>query len=179
MKRFLKFLIVGYVLLNVVIVGVGLVLKRMIRVEDDPREDDLSLSAIFGGVDFVSEASSLKYARVFAYAGGVEADFSGATFAENGVDVEATTIMGGIDIVVPRGCRVTLEARTLMGGTAGPRQEEELPDDAPELRVRCTTLMGGLNVRYAEDDGGGIEIEESPELEPESAPAPKLEPVVT
>jgi len=147
MKRVLKFTVIGWILLNVVISGVGIALRFFVKVREDPEDDDVSLPAVFGSRDFVSEATSLNYVRVVIYCGGVRMDLSSAQIAPQGLEIKATKIMGGIDIIVPTGCRVDLRPTTVMGGTIAPTPEEDLPDDAPEITVRCMTLMGGLKVR--------------------------------
>jgi hypothetical protein len=166
MKRVLKLTVIGFILLNVAIVGIGVAFKRMVRIEDDPLDDELSLAAVLGGVEFQSRATALSYARVVAYAGGAIVDLSEANIAPGGLNVEAITIMGGVDITVPRNCHVILEATTVMGGSEGPMLEDELPADAPEIRVRCTTIMGGLMVHYDEKGDEPAVIEEKPEPQP-------------
>jgi hypothetical protein len=53
---------------------------------------------------------------------------------------------GGIGIRVPRGWRVVLDATTIMGGLLD--MTEPAPDTAPQLVVRGSIIMGGVEVRH-------------------------------
>jgi hypothetical protein len=59
-----------------------------------------------------------------------------------GATLKAYTFLGGVDIKVPPGTRVTSGGFSLFGGT----DVRVRPGDGPEIAVRAFALFGGVNV---------------------------------
>ena len=62
-----------------------------------------------------------------------------------GAKLRVYTVLGGADVVVPRGARVHLKGGSLIGG----RRLEVSPGDGPELTVLACAVIGGARVREA------------------------------
>jgi hypothetical protein len=81
--------------------------------------------------------------------GGVTLDLRQARPAPAGASVTATAFFGGIDIIVPRGWRVTLRGTPILGGV---NNKTELapapPDGAPALLVDALAVLGGVEVKH-------------------------------
>jgi len=61
-------------------------------------------------------------------------------------EIEATTVFGGVDIVVPDGARVELTG-FVFAGSRQYRIKGSFADDAPVLHVRARGAFGGVTVR--------------------------------
>ncbi len=141
--------IVKVSLLFGVLWGVGQVLSRRLE-EGDAESDEFSIAAIFGGRARARSAASLRHGRVIACCGGVDLDLRAATLAPDGAELLVQALMGGVQVTVPAGWRVTVDADTIAGGVdTNLTPREELPDEAPSLQISVVARMGGVAVTTA------------------------------
>lgn len=83
--------------------------------------------------------------------GGAELDLRGAHIDQE-AEVEATAIFGGVDILVPRGWRISVGGLPIFGGYEDKTKGNgSLPADAPRLNVRATAIFGGVGVAHEPD----------------------------
>jgi hypothetical protein len=80
------------------------------------REDVIRSTAIFGGPKLVSGAQSLKGAWLTAIFGGITLDLRGARPDRSGASINATAVFGAIDILVPKGWRLSVRSTPIFGG---------------------------------------------------------------
>ena len=69
-------------------------------------------------------------------------------------------LMGGIEITVPDGLDVRVDAVALLGGHSGPTSTP--PPGAPVLRITGLVLMGGIDVKPSQGSRGAPQIERCP-----------------
>jgi hypothetical protein len=86
--------------------------------------------------------------------GGSQVDLREAAIDPAGASLEVHTLFGGTVIIVPEGWRVTMDARSLLGGSENKVVVGDLPPNAPELTIRAWTLCGGFVVS-ARPEGSG------------------------
>lgn len=81
--------------------------------------------------------------------GGIELDLREAVFGAPEVVINASCIMGGVDIVVNQWTRVVVDGFGIMGefSELRPKVAAELGTDSPVVRIRGLALMGAVNVR--------------------------------
>jgi class 3 adenylate cyclase len=84
---------------------------------------------------------------VFACMGGCEIDLRQAEIDGNEVTINATAIMGGIDIIVPDGIRVEMDEFHLMGGVETRLSDVPLIPGSPVVRVKAFAFWGSVVVR--------------------------------
>lgn len=82
-----------------------------------------------------------------AVMGGVEIDLREAEFDEPDLHIRVMAIMGGVDIVVPEGIEVDMDAFAIMGGKDMKLANVPVLPGAPRIRVTGFALMGGIGVR--------------------------------
>lgn len=142
-RKVIKFTII----FDLLAVGVGLIIKSVVKKEGDETSDEFVLPTVLFGSEFVSSAESFKSGVVTTYMGGVEIDLSAANIEENAT-LNLLTIMGGVSIKVPDHWRIDLES-SVTAGDCRLRAEgqEDLPDDAPTLHIDARTIMGGVDIR--------------------------------
>ncbi|HXH21923.1 MAG TPA: hypothetical protein VNN10_07820 [Dehalococcoidia bacterium] len=147
MKRVLSFL--ARVLLLHALVGGPLVLVRwaletagLTRAPADANE--VRFVSLGDGLVMRSTAAAFRGGSIAWCFGGLVLDLRDATLAAGGADLSVVTLMGGTVVIVPATWPVTLAHRNILGG-AQPSPE---PQDAsgPELRIKATTVMGGLRI---------------------------------
>ena len=101
--------------------------------------------AVMGGAERKGRWRPARRTNVVTVMGGAELDLREAELADE-VVITAVTVMGGIGIVVPEGVSVELGGFALMGGNGAPRDKVPPLPDAPVVRVRAFSLMGGVSV---------------------------------
>ena len=114
-------------------------------------DDVIRTTAIFSGSHPVSSAAAFRGAWLTAIFGGITLDLRGARPAE-GASVNATVAFGGVDILVPRGWRISVRSTPIFGGVDDKTEhpEEPLPDDAPALHIDAVCVFGGVAVKHHE-----------------------------
>jgi hypothetical protein len=135
-----------------------------------PERDRERLYAIFGGIDRRGTWTVPRRMRLVAVFGGAHLDLREARFPPGVVDIDVTAVMGGIEIIVPPGLAVQVHGSAIMGGFQDVNRAPANPDpDAPMLRVRGLTMMGGVSVsmRLADESERGARRRERLELRAE------------
>jgi hypothetical protein len=102
--------------------------------------------AIMGGAGRHGAWVVPRHYTAFALMGGVELDLREASFAEREVTIEAFTIMGGIEVIVPEDIEVVVSGFGLMGAVDHDAGGPGKPG-APKVRVNAFALMGGVEVK--------------------------------
>ncbi|MCP3974068.1 MAG: cell wall-active antibiotics response protein [bacterium] len=125
---------------------IGQVLSRKLT-RGDESSNEFQVAAFCGGKSFESHAAGLRSGSVITSMGGVEIDLREAALDAAGADLELKVTMGGIQVLVPEHWAVDLSAETMAGEcSAHVTDIDELPADAPRLRVFAATRMGGVLV---------------------------------
>ena len=122
---------------------VGQLVARRLSYGDE-HSDDFRLAVIMRGTEFRSSAAQLRSATAITFWGGLSLDLRDVSLGPAGADLELRTIMGGVEVRVPHSWRVEID-RTVSAGEfeIDLPGNEELPDDAPVLRIRSVTTIGG------------------------------------
>jgi hypothetical protein len=101
--------------------------------------------AVLGGAARKGRWQPPRRTNVITLMGGAELDLREAELGED-VVITAVAIMGGIGITVPPGVAVELSGFALMGANGAPADEHPPLPDAPAIRVRAFSLMGGVAI---------------------------------
>ena len=117
---------------------------------DIDRDDTIVATGIFGGPSVASASQRFHSASLTAIFGGVTLDLRHATPAPDGATITATAAFGGIDILVPRGWRITTSSTPLFAGVEDKTDtSSELAEDAPTLHVDALALFGGIEIKHS------------------------------
>jgi predicted membrane protein len=111
-------------------------------------QDLVRTTAFLSGSELATQSNAFRGAVLTAIMGGVELDMRHATLAADGAEVDATAIMGGVDLIIPRDWRVTVRGTPILGGVSNLAEGSSLPDDAPRLRVDALAILGGVEIKH-------------------------------
>jgi len=126
------------------------------RTVGDETSDEFELASHLGGASWTSTAASLRRGVVRICCGGVDLDLRPAVLDPSGATLELFAMWGGVNVTVPRGWRVLVDDRSTLGGVdARVTPHDELPGDAPLLRVSVSARLGGAAIRAADPAGDG------------------------
>jgi predicted membrane protein len=120
--------------------------KRMTTGDDS--SEVFRLAAIMGGKDFTSDASNLQSGSAIAVMGGLEIDLREAHLDPGAARLDITAVMGGVEVLLPRGWAVDVEPHGMLGGVdVRVNESADVPDGAPILHVTTHTWLGGVQIR--------------------------------
>jgi hypothetical protein len=86
--------------------------------------------------------------QIVTVLGGAELDFREAVLPGSEVVLHATSVLGGIEIVVPPEMRVIDNGIAILGGREVTGQSaESVAEGAPVLRIEGTCVLGGMEVK--------------------------------
>src|SRR5690606_20434141 len=123
----------------------GAAARLLLKSRGGPQSDEIDLVAVFEGIHMRSTAQSFLGGKILALFGGVVLDLRRAQLGPTGAELIVTTVFGGTSVVVPPDWRVEVDDRTWLGGLDLSGEQPGDPD-APVLRIRVSTLLGGFQV---------------------------------
>ena len=104
--------------------------------------------AILSGVERKGRWVVPPQLTAVALMGGAVLDLTSAVLTAQETVMTVFCLMGGIEITVPDGIDVRIEAVAILGGHSGP--ESAPPAGAPVLRIRGLVVMGGVDVKRSQ-----------------------------
>ncbi len=146
MSKKLRRVLVAFLVVQVAAWVVARMTARRLE-KGDEDSDEFRIAAIMGGRSFHSHASRLSSGEVIAGMGGIDLDLRDAMLDPRGATLDLNAVMGGIQVVVPEGWVIDLDAESVAGRVdTNVTPAEDLPGDAPRLKIHATTRMGGALV---------------------------------
>jgi hypothetical protein len=118
--------------------------KRAMPSGGDEESDELSLVAIFDGIDLKSRATALQGGSLLAWFGGIDLDLREAELA-SGARLSVRALFGGIAIKTPPSWRVESKVKAVSGGVDVRTPSSDDPD-APVLVLDGMAVLGGIAV---------------------------------
>lgn len=136
--------------LIIIAIGAFILLSRGVRPGRVGSSDETVSSFVaFGGTELASRSTAFRGGWVAAAFGGATLDLRDATLAVGGATIDATAAFGGIDVLVPKGWRISISGLPIFGGYDDKTKNEgPLPPDAPELTVNAVAMFGGIEVKH-------------------------------
>lgn len=107
-------------------------------------KDFVDISVILGGGDYKFTNKELKGGSVSAILGGCDLDFRNADMEKEEMVLEASTIMGGIDLWVPTHWQVVMQGAPVLGALEDNTTKPENP--AKKLIIKSSVVMGAVEV---------------------------------
>ena len=135
----------------VLVAGLVIVLRWRGRavISGASEEDVVRSTAVFGGPNLVCTSRRFAGAWLTAVFGGITLDLRDALPAPEGASVNATVAFGGIDILVPKGWRISVRTTPIFGGLDDKTDHSEPPaEDAPALHIDALTMFGGVAIKH-------------------------------
>lgn len=109
------------------------------------------LVAVMGEFSTSRRWRPARTTNAVAVMGGGEVDLRTAEIEGDEVTINVVAVMGGVDVIVPRGVDVEMSGFAVMGGRDCTVDESALVEGAPLVRVNAYAVMGGIDVRNETD----------------------------
>ena len=143
---------------NVIWPAALIAFRRTVLVRNSRRGDHLVLgeghdqdlvptTAFLSGSELATQSNAFRGAVLTAIMGGVELDMRHATLAADGAEVDATAIMGGVDLIPPATGGSPSEGRR-SSEASGSRGEILASRRRPRLRVDALAILGGVEIKH-------------------------------
>jgi predicted membrane protein len=137
---------------GIILVGLWLLLRPVFRHRGaekfpDIKENDIDLTCIFSGMKRRIESQNFKGGHATAIMGGLELDFTSAGLEGGKATVDATAIMGGVDIKVPGNWRVVVDGTPILGGIEDKHRNVPEAEVKATLFVKATAIFGGVTIK--------------------------------
>jgi predicted membrane protein len=125
--------------------GVLLSTRTDARVVDVP-DGEIRLRSIIGGQSWTAGPGTFRGGTASTVMGGVKLDLRQAEIEGDSVVMNLRVVMGGVQIFVPDDWVVVMDIMPMLGGA---RNQTRPPasEGAPELIVRGSVMMGGIQIR--------------------------------
>ncbi len=145
MKKLIKLLFI-FVAFQLVMMIFGYILKKR-YLSQAVGEDEVNAVSITGGATEKITSQAFKGGYVRAIMGGLDLDLRQAAIETPPATIEATVVMGGVEIKAPQAWQIKNEAQTIMGGVEDTRkQEKPSAETTPDLIITGKVIMGGLAI---------------------------------
>ena len=136
------------------LIGIWVLLGRGVARTYDDADVVRSLGA-FGAAEMVQTSQRFAGGSIIQIFGGATLDLRRAGLAPDGAAIDALVAFGGIDIIVPRGWRVSMSGIPIFGGYSNKATEPVAPEPdgppPPHLSVNAFAIFGGIDVKYDPD----------------------------
>jgi predicted membrane protein len=128
--------------------GLWLIMRkgRPVKAPEVSGADSIDQWVAFGGVEETITSQGFQGGTVTTIFGGAEIDLRQATIATGEWRLELTAIFGGIELRVPRGCRIIVDGSTILGGIEDKTDGGEYPEAAPTLKIEALAVFGGVEI---------------------------------
>jgi hypothetical protein len=104
--------------------------------------------AVLGGSNYKGRWRVPAKIGFFAFMGGSTIDLREATLEAHEIEITLVSILGGSDVIVPRGVRVEVDSTDVLGGNELKIDEDAVVPGSPVVRLRTYSIMGGNDVRH-------------------------------
>jgi hypothetical protein len=118
--------------------------KRAVPSSGGEESDELSLVAVFDGIELTNRSKAFAGGSMLAWFGGIVVDLRDAELAP-GARITVHALFGGIVLKTPPGWRIESSARSLAGGVDVRTPGADDPD-APVLTLDGVAVFGGVAV---------------------------------
>lgn len=109
-------------------------------------DNSLDSFAFMSAVETNNRSQEFRGGRATAVMGSIEIDFRGAVPFKNNIELELTSIMGSIEILVPENWRVEVRGTPLLGAISN-KSRYNTDANTPILNLKCFVLMGSIEIK--------------------------------
>lgn len=126
-------------------VGVSIAMGRSILPQAKVTSGSDDIMAILGGSDQKNMSDDFTGSKVTAILGGAKIDLRKAAIKESAT-IQVFTLMGGVEIVVPRTVMIKNQTNAILGGIENKTDQDALKN-APVLTIVGDVILGGIEIK--------------------------------
>jgi predicted membrane protein len=107
--------------------------------------EKISDTVLFWGLDKKLDSKSFKGGEVNAVFGGVKIDLRDVKIAKAGAKIIANAAFGGVEIIVPKECKIVADGMGILGGWENKVTSRDAKE--PVLEITGTAVFGGVEIK--------------------------------
>lgn len=107
--------------------------------------DKLTDTVVFWGLDKNMDSKSFKGGEVNAVFGGAKIDLRNAQIDKDGAKLVLNAAFGGIDVFVPKDCKVETDGIGILGGWENHTKSRDVK--SPVLEISGSAVFGGVEIK--------------------------------
>ena len=128
--------------LSILFRGDGCFFNRVSSEEDS--EDYINDSVLFWAKERKATSKNFKGGDINVAFGAMELDLRDVKIAIKGAKLNVSVAFGGVDILVPKDCRVVTSGTAILGGWDPSLKENDVNE--PVLEIAGTVILGGVDI---------------------------------
>jgi predicted membrane protein len=135
-----------------ILIGIGLSVllrrEKALSLNDAAKvskDEKLEDTVLFWGVEKKVTSKEFKGGEINTVFGGYQLDLREAEISKDGAELNVNCAFGGVEIFVPKNCRVVTNGTGLFGGWAPNIEPSEV--DKPVLTIRGVAAFGGVEIK--------------------------------
>ena len=128
---------------------VGAFLRGSARKSAGEKADEIDEFAMFAGLARRLESQAFRGGKATVVLGSLKLDFSRARLSGGQASIEATAILGGLEIKVPKTWQVHVEGHPVLGGVETKHSYAPGPEGQQTLYINATAILGGIDIKEA------------------------------
>lgn len=129
----------------IIVIGVSILLNQSAYKKRVTKTDRNDITAILGGSDQRNSSDDFKGSKITSILGGVKLDLHKAVIKKEAV-IDVFTLLGGVEIVVPRNVVVKNQTSAILGGVEN-KADPDKEKGAPVLYITGDVILGGVEIK--------------------------------
>lgn len=137
-----------------IVIGLSFIFKDILKKEttkkikelNSKKNDDNNCFAFFSGQKINFDKKEFKGTELTAIFGGIDCNLTSSVI-EDDIVINATSIFGGIDIIVPDTVDIVIKSNSLFGGTEDKRKNKKSGKKLHTIYVNATCIFGGVDIK--------------------------------
>lgn len=131
--------------LVIIAAGVSILVNRSGARQLVSREERDDIRAILGASEQKNQSTDFKGSKITAILGGVELDLRKAVIKHDAT-IEVFSLMGGVEIKVPRNVVVKNQTSAILGGVED-GTDQDVSKSAPTLYITGDVILAGVEIK--------------------------------
>ncbi|MDH7512433.1 MAG: DUF5668 domain-containing protein [Clostridiales bacterium] len=127
----------------------GAFLRGTTRKSAGEKADEIDEFAMFSGITRRLESQDFRGGKATVVLGGMELDFSQARLSSGQASIEATAILGGLEIKVPKTWQVHVECHPVLGSIENEHSYVPGQEGQQTLSIKATAILAGIEIKTA------------------------------
>lgn len=127
--------------------GLSIIFSRREWKQALDEADEIHLTTFLSGIESINGSKNLSGGSVLSVLGGIQLDLRHSQLTENGAVLNVTTILGGVELIVPEDVHVEIKGTPILGGWENKTNTYGMEKNKT-LYINGVALLGGIEIKH-------------------------------